>query len=164
MPSGANSSPGGPVLLTETNTGRTYLVGYMAKAELKTQKTSASVEDFIATQQDEQVRADCQAIINLMSAATKAPPKMWGPAIVGFGSSVLKYPNGREMDWMRIGFSPRKANLTLYLPVPLEGLAPQLAKLGKHTTSKACLHIKRLSDVDMKVLKALVAASLKKAG
>ena len=64
---------------------------------------------------------------------------MWGPAIVGFGSSVLKYANGRELDWMRIAFSPRKANLTLYLASPLDALAPQLAKLGKHTTTKACI-------------------------
>lgn len=135
----------------------------MAKAELKTKKTETSVEGFIAAQKEEQVRADCNAIIALMSAATKAPPKMWGSAIVGFGSTTLKYPSGRELDWMSCGFSPRKANLTLYLPGSLEALAPQLAKLGKHTTGKDCIYIKSLSDVDMKALKALVAESLKNA-
>ena len=135
----------------------------MAKAELKTKKTEASVEGFIAAQKDEQTRTDCRAIIELMSAATKAPPKMWGAAIVGFGSTTLKYPSGRELDWMLCGFSPRKANLTLYMPGPLEALAAQLAKLGKHSTGKGCLYIKRLSDVDPKVLKSMVEASLKAA-
>ena len=133
----------------------------MPKAELKTKKTAASVEGFIAAQKDAQVRADCNAIIDLMSAATKAPPKMWGSAIVGFGSRLLKYPSGRELDWMICGFSPRKANLTLYLCGSLDALAPHLAKLGKHTTGKGCIYIKRLSDVDMKVLKAMVVESVK---
>jgi hypothetical protein len=133
----------------------------MAMAELKTRKTEASVEDFIAAQKDERTRNDCRAIIALMSAATKAPPKMWGPAIVGFGSRRLTYPSGRELDWMICGFSPRKANLTLYLPASLEALAPRLTKLGQYTTGKGCLYIKRLSDVDMKVLKSVVEASLK---
>lgn len=133
----------------------------MAKAELKTKKTEASVEDFIAALADEQVRNDCTAIVELMSAATKAPPKMWGSAIVGFGKTTLKYPSGRELEWMRCGFSPRKANITLYLPGSLDALAPQLAKLGKHTTGKDCIYIKRLGDVDRKALKALVAESLK---
>lgn len=96
-----------------------------------------------------------------MSGVTKAPPKMWGSAIVGFGSTTLKHPSGRELQWMRCGFSPRKANITLYLPGSLEALALQLTKLGKHTTGKGCIYIKRLSDVDLKVLKTLVAASLK---
>lgn len=133
----------------------------MAKAELKTKKTTVSVEGFIAAQKDAQVREDCNAIIELMSAATKAPPRMWGPAIIGFGSRVLKYPSGRELDWMVCGFSPRKANLTLYLPGALEDLSAQLSKLGKHTTGKGCIYIRRLGDVDMKALKALVTVSLK---
>ena len=135
----------------------------MAKAELKTQKTEASVEDFLNKIPDEQKRADSFAIMELMSKATKAEPKMWGPAIVGFGSRLLKYPNGRELDWMKIGFSPRKANLTLYIGVGgLEEYEDLFKKLGKHTIGKGCLYIKRLSDVDMAVLKKLVAASLKK--
>lgn len=134
----------------------------MAKAELKTQKNEASVEDFLNQIPDEQKRADSFALMELMSQATKVEPKMWGPAIVGFGSRLLKYPNGRELDWMKVGFSPRKANLTLYIGVGgLEEYEDLFAKLGKHTIGKGCLYIKRLSDVDMAVLKKLVAASLK---
>jgi hypothetical protein len=86
---------------------------------------------------------------------------MWGPAIVGFGEAKLKYADGREVDWMQIAFSPRKTGLTLYLHTPMD-YAPELfAKLGKHTTSRACLYIKRLSDVDQNVLMELIAESLK---
>lgn len=133
----------------------------MAKYELKTKLNDASVEDFINSVEDEQKRADAFAVLEMMRKATKAEPKMWGPAIVGFGSSKYKYPDGREMDWMQIAFSPRKANLTIYLQWPLDDYAELFSKLGKHTTSKACLYIKRLSDIDMKVLKELIAASLK---
>jgi hypothetical protein len=133
----------------------------MAKYELKTKENEASVEDFLNAVAHEQQRADAFAVAEMMRKATKSEPKMWGPAIVGFGSRKYKYPDGREMDWMVIGFSPRKANLTLYI---LDGSADQeklLAKLGKHSTGKSCLYIKRLADVDQKVLKELVAASIK---
>jgi hypothetical protein len=130
----------------------------MAKAELKTKKTAASVDDFIDAQKDEQVRDDCRAIIKLMSAATGEPPKMWGAAIVGFGTMKLKYESGRELDWMVCGFSPRKGNLTLY---GLQMEAEHLAKLGKHTTGKGCLYIKKMADVDAKVLKAMITAVVK---
>lgn len=134
----------------------------MAKAELKTQKNEASVEDFLNQIPDEQKRADSFAIMELMSKATKSPGKMWGPAIVGFGSHVLKYPSGRELDWMEIGFSPRKANLTLYIGVGgLEEYGDLFAKLGKFTVGKGCLYIKRLADVDTAVLTKLIAASVK---
>ncbi len=133
----------------------------MAKYELQTKKTDASVEDFLNAIEDEQNRADSFAVAEMMRKATKAEPKMWGPSIVGFGSSKYKYPDGREMDWMQIAFSPRKANLTIYLQWPLHVYAELFSKLGKHTTSKGCLYIKRLSDIDIKVLKQLIAASLK---
>ena len=134
----------------------------MAK-ELQTKQTGASVEDFLNAVEDEQRRADAFAVAEMMRKATKAEPKMWGPAIVGFGSGKLKYPDGREIDWMRIAFSPRKAGLTIYLHGPMDDFYGDLfSKLGKHTTSKACLYIKRLSDVDQKVLKKLIAASLKR--
>jgi hypothetical protein len=133
----------------------------MAKYELQTKKTEASVEDFLNSVEDEQKRADAFAVAEMMRKAAKAEPKMWGPAIVGFGSSKYKYPDGREMDWMLLAFSPRKANLTIYLQGPLDFYADLLSKLGKHTTSKGCLYIKRLSDIDQKVLKELIAASLK---
>lgn len=134
----------------------------MAKYELQTKKTEASVEDFLNAIEDEQKRADSFTVLEMMRKATKAEPKMWGPAIVGFGSSKYKYPDGREMDWMQIAFSPRKAYLTIYLQWPFDDYTELFSKLGKHTTSKACLYIKRLSDVDQKVLKELIVASLKK--
>jgi hypothetical protein len=134
----------------------------MGKYELRTKKTGASVEDFLNAVEDEQKRADAFAVAEMMRKATNAEPEMWGPAIVGFGSSKYKYPDGREMDWMQIAFSPRKVSLTIYLQGPLDVYAELFSKLGKHTTSKACLYIKRLSDVDQKVLKELIAASVKR--
>ncbi|MEY2818036.1 MAG: DUF1801 domain-containing protein [Chloroflexota bacterium] len=127
------------------------------KAELKTKKNEASVEDFIETVQDEQVRADCFEIAKMMEKATKAKPKMWGSSIVGFGEQHLVYESGRELDWMKIGFSPRKQNITLYVSLD-ESL---LKKLGKFTTGKGCLYIKKLTDVDTKVLNELITASAK---
>jgi hypothetical protein len=134
----------------------------MPKKELQTKKTEASVEDFLNAVEDEQKRADAFIVSEMMRKATKSEPKMWGPAIVGFGSSIYKYPDGREMDWMQIAFSPRKAGLTLYLHLPLDAYAELFSRLGKHTTSKGCLHIKRLSEIDMKVLKEVIAVSVKK--
>jgi hypothetical protein len=133
----------------------------MAKANNKTQKTEASVDDFLNSIADEEKRVDSLAIVELMQKVSKEKPKMWGPAIVGFGTRQLKYDSGREMEWMKIGFSPRKANLTLYIGAG-EGKYEELkAKLGKYTTGKGCLYVKRLADIDLKVLKELVAASLK---
>lgn len=127
-------------------------------AALQTTKTGASVEAFIAAVPDEGVRADCHTIIRIMSSATGDAPSMWGPAIVGFGHSTLRYSNGKESDWMEVAFSPRKGTLVLYL----HGEHAQLlAKLGKHRSTKACLYIKRLADVDLEVLEALVEASVK---
>lgn len=130
-------------------------------AELKTKKTEASVEDFLNGVKDEQVRDDCFQIVKLMKQATKADPKMWGTSIVGFGMQHLKYESGRELDWMIVGFSPRKQNLTLYLPGYLDTYADLLGKLGKHTTGKGCLYIKSLNDVNAKVLKELIQRSVK---
>ena len=133
----------------------------MPKAELKTTKTEASVDDFINAVADESQRADAHAIVKFMQAATKAPPKMWGTSIIGFGAQTLKYPSGRELDWMIIGFSPRKANTVLYLALDLTQHNELLAKLGKHKTGKGCLYIKYLGDIDIAVLKKLIAQSVK---
>src|SRR5690349_19338194 len=130
-------------------------------AELKTKKNEASVEGFLNTIKDEQARMDSLEIIKIMKQATKSDPKMWGSSIIGFGTTHLKYPSGRELDWMLIGFSPRKQNLTLYLGLGAGGYEPLLKKLGKHTTGKGCLYIKKLADVDTKVLKELVNQSAK---
>ena len=131
----------------------------MAKAELKTKENEASVEDFLNTLDDENARNDCEIVSQLMQKATKAKPKMWGANIVGFGTRLLKYDSGRELDWLVMGFSPRKANLTLY-GVKLDETL--LTKLGKYKTGKGCLYVKRLSDVDLKILEKMINNSAKK--
>lgn len=129
-------------------------------AELKTKQTSASVADFIASVPESQ-QADSQAVIEMMSKATRSEPKMWGSSIVGFGYEKLKYESGRELDWFQIGFSPRKGTLTLYvLRGGEEKYADLLSRLGKHTTGKVCLYIKKLSDVDQGVLEKVIEKSL----
>jgi Domain of unknown function (DU1801) len=129
----------------------------MAKAELKTKQTEASVEDFFDEIADETVRDESRKIAELMEKATGAKAKMWGASIVGFGSRLLKYDSGRELDWMEIGFSPRKSDLTLY-GLALDG--DLLANLGKHKHGKGCLYFKRLSDIDENVLVKLIENSV----
>lgn len=132
----------------------------MAKAESKTKLTGASVEDFLNSIEDETKREDCKKISAMMEKTTGAKAKMWGDSIVGFGERVLKYSTGRDVDWMDIGFAPRKANLTLYLTTGETLNADLLAKLGKHKMGMGCLHFKRLSDVDEKVLEKLIEQSV----
>jgi hypothetical protein len=131
-------------------------------AEPKTKPTKQSVASFFKSLPDPQVRQDCVTITKLMEEATGSKPKMWGAAIVGFGSRHYEYASGREGDWPLIGFSPRKQNLTLYIMSGFDGQPELLKKLGKHTTAKSCLYIKRLSDVDLPILKKLIRASVKK--
>jgi hypothetical protein len=131
-------------------------------AELKTKKTEASVDDFLHSVQNETARSDCYHIVEIMKEATKAEPKMWGTSIVGFGNRHLKYESGRELDWMIIGFSPRKQDLTLYIPGNVHSYSELLDKLGKYKTGKGCLYIKTLQDVDLEVLKELIGESVKK--
>lgn len=126
----------------------------------KTVATDASVPDFIAAIADETRRADCDALCQLMQAATGAPPVMWGGAIVGFGAYAMRYANGSSLNWPVIAFSPRKTDLTLYLMPGLEGYGPLLQRLGKHKTGKVCLYVKRLADLDMGVLHTLVQAAV----
>lgn len=133
----------------------------MAKnAELKTKLNDASVEDFLNTVSDEQIRSDCFEIAKIMKQVTKAEPKMWGASIVGFGSYHYKGASGREGDWMLVGFSPRKQNLTLYIMTGFDRYDELMKKLGKYSTGKSCLYIKKLADVDKKVLKELVSESV----
>jgi len=129
-------------------------------AELKTKKTEASVEDFLNKIKDQETRRDCFEIAKIMKQTTRSEPKMWGSSIVGFGSRRLKYASGRELDWMLTGFSPRKANITLYILSGFENQDTLLKKLGKYSTGKGCLYIKKLKDVDTKVLKQLVSESV----
>ena len=134
----------------------------MAKAaQIKTKKTESSVEEFINSVPHEQKRKDCHAIVNMMEKATNEKAKMWGTAIIGFGDLRYKSPNtGREVDWFKIGFSPRKANLSLYL-MNLGIHADNLAKLGKHKTSGGCLYINKLADVDSKILQRMIVDAVK---
>ncbi len=132
----------------------------MAKAELKTKETKASVEAFL-DKQPEAVAADCRAIIKLMSKATGEEAKMWGPSIVGFGTYHYKYESGLEGDFLITGFSPRKAALTLYLSAGLAEEGERLKKLGKHKVGGGCLYIKKLADVDVKVLEELIVKGVK---
>jgi len=131
-------------------------------ADVKTKQTSASVEDFINTVDNEQKRKDSYVILEMMKKATSEEPRMWGGSIIGFGNKRYKSPTtGREVDWFLIGFSPRKANLTVYL-INIKEHAEALKKLGKHKTGGGCLYINKLVDVDMKVLKGMINASLKR--
>jgi hypothetical protein len=130
-------------------------------AELKTKRNDASVDDYLNAIKNEQVRTDCRAIADIMQKATKAKPQMWGSAIVGFGSRRYKYSSGREIDWMLIGFSPRKQNITLYILSGFEGQDELMAQLGKHSCGKGCVYIKRLSDVHLPALKKLINGSVK---
>src|SRR5712664_1380094 len=111
--------------------------------ELKTKANAASVTGFLKSIANPQIRGDCRAIAGLMESATKAKPKMWGSSIVGFGTFRLIYPNGREMDWMVTGFSPRKQNITLYILDESKETGELLAELGTHACGKGCLYIKR---------------------
>ena len=128
-------------------------------SEPKTRPTGASVSEFLALQGNER-RADCEALVRMMEAATGERAEMWGAAIVGFGRHVHANGAKQACDWPRVGFSPRKQNLALYLMDGFEGCAGLMERLGKHTTGKACLYIKRLSDVDTDVLRELIARSV----
>jgi hypothetical protein len=127
--------------------------------EPKTKLTKASVDDFLDTIESDQVRDDCRAIAGIMENATKAPPRMWGSSIVGFGTCRYTYANGKEAEFMLTAFSPRKQNITLYLG-HLEEQRDLLARLGTHSCGKGCLYIKRLSDVHMPTLTKLVKSSV----
>lgn len=130
--------------------------------ELKTKLNDASVTDFLNGIADEAKRADSIEILKMMRLISKQEPKMWGSSIVGFGNQHLKYESGRELEWFTIGFSPRKQNLTLYGVG--NWLEPDLLKkLGKHKTGVGCLYIKKLADVDVKVLKELLKQAVKAA-
>jgi hypothetical protein len=128
-------------------------------AELKTKPTSESVTEFLS-RLDEDRRKDCMVVVKLMKSATGAKPKMWGSGIVGFGTYRYRYDSGREGEWPVIGFSPRKNDLTLYIMPGFERFDSLMAKLGKYKTGKSCLYVKKLADVDVAVLKELIAESV----
>lgn len=131
----------------------------MAKAENKTQRTKASVAALLSAIADAQQRKDAKAIAKMMAEISGEKAAMWGAAIIGFGQYRYKYASGREGDWPKLGFAPRKANLTLYIAPGFKHYAALLKKLGKHKIGKSCLYINKLADVDDGVLRELVTRS-----
>ena len=131
-------------------------------AEIKTKQNSSSVEDFIASIPEEQKRKDSQIILKMMEKATKEKPQMWGSSLIGFGKLRYKSPaTGREVDWFKMGFSPRKANLSLHMGLNVQKHAENLEKLGKYKTGVGCLYINKLEDVDIKVLEKMISSAAK---
>jgi hypothetical protein len=131
-------------------------------AEIKTKPTSTSVDSFLEGIPDEQKRKDSYVILGMMEKAIGEKPRIWGSSLIGFGSKRYKSPaTGREVDWFKIGFSPRKANLSLHLVIDLQRHADLLSKLGKHKTGVGCLYINKLADVDLKILEKLIRAGVK---
>lgn len=130
-------------------------------AENKTKPTKITVSSFLKQIKEPQRRQDCETLIELMESVSKLKPVMWGSAIIGFGTYHYVYESGREGDTLIIGFASRKQALTLYLTGGLEPLSAELSKLGKHTTGKGCLYIKSLKDVELPVLKKIVAKSFR---
>jgi hypothetical protein len=131
----------------------------MAGKEPKTRPHGGSVREFLDSVENEQRREDGFRLLEMFERITGETATMWGPAIVGFGEYMLKYPDGREMPWLMTGFSPRKQNLTLYVICGSPNQPGLLARLGKHTSSVSCLYIKRLSDVDSGVLEQIIQDS-----
>ena len=129
-------------------------------AGAKTKPTAASVDKHLAAVATDAQRADAHSLIALMRRVTREEPKMWGPSIIGFGTYHYRYESGREGDAALAGFAIRKSDLTVYITAGFDGQEALLATLGKHKVSKACLYIKRLSDIDLKILAKLVSRSV----
>jgi hypothetical protein len=128
--------------------------------ELKTKPTNASVEEFLEAVEHPTRKADGLALLEIMKEVTQEKPVMWGPSIIGFGTIHLKYPTGRELDWLKVGFSPRKHSLTVYLSPGLDDIENLREKLGKHRVGKGCIYINKLTDVDIDVLKEIIRKSI----
>lgn len=131
----------------------------MSKSKNKTIENDGNVLNFLSTIQNQTRKKDAYLMLDLMSKLTEQNPKMWGNSIIGFGKYHYHYDSGREGDFMKIGFSPRKSNLTIYIMPGFDQYNKCLANLGKFTTGKSCLYIKKLEDVDLKVLSDLIKTS-----
>ncbi|MGA1583761.1 MAG: DUF1801 domain-containing protein [Saprospiraceae bacterium] len=131
-------------------------------ADLKTQPSSFSVEDFLNSVADVQQRADSFALVDIMREETGEEPVMWGGSIIGFGHYHYVYESGREGDWFLTGFSPRKGKISVYLMNGFSKVEELLGQLGPHKTGKSCLYIKRLADIDESVLRQLIKLSVAK--
>ncbi len=129
-------------------------------AELKTQKTTASVKAFLDAIENDDMRRDARAVSKLMQEVTGEKPAIWGASMVGFGRYHYRYESGREGDWFLAGFAPRKSELTLYIMAGFQRHDALMAKLGKFKTGKSCLYVKRLTDIDLAVLRELVRESV----
>lgn len=148
-------------MLAEITSPKTFFMGKLV--EIKTKPTAVSVESFISGIPDEKKREDSQIILKMMKKAMKVDPKMWGSSMIGFGDVRYKSPRtGREVDWFKIGFSPRKANLSLHMVLDIKKYADELNKLGKHKTGVGCLYINKLEDVDIKVLEKMITIAANK--
>ncbi|MBU4569544.1 MAG: DUF1801 domain-containing protein, partial [Alphaproteobacteria bacterium] len=128
----------------------------MAKTEPKTKQTAVSPRDFTAALEEGPRRRDAETLLKWMTKVTGLKPKMWGPSIIGFGRYAYTYASGHSGEMCLTGFSPRKANMVLYILPGYAGMSDQLARLGKHKTGKSCLYINKLADVDMDVLEEIV--------
>lgn len=128
--------------------------------ELKTKVNDKNVLEFLHSVENEKRREDSLKILDLMTELTTEMPKMWGDSIIGFGAYHYKYKSGQEGDWMKIGFSPRKQNLTLYIMNGYDRYEDLLSKLGKHKLGKSCLYINKLDDINIEVLKTLILDSM----
>lgn len=128
-------------------------------AEQKTKPTDESIGTFLSKVPEDK-RSDCKEIISLMKRITRSEPRMWGPGILGFGSYHYKYESGHEGDAPLVGLSPRKQNITIYLSAGFSEREKLMTKLGKHKTGKGCLYIKKLEDVDVKILQKLIEESV----
>lgn len=128
-------------------------------AENKTTETEASVDEFLRAVEHPVRRADAYTLLKMMRRVTGREPRMWGPSMVGFGKFRYRYESGHEGETFFVGFSPRKANLALYLTLKGAEYADQLARLGKHRTGVSCLYINKLADVDVQLLEAMVVQS-----
>ena len=132
-------------------------------AVIKTRENTASVASCISKLHGEQMRKDSQVLVKLMEKISKEKPKMWGASMIGFGKLRYKSPaSGREVDWFKIGFAPRKSNLSLHLVLDIQSMASELEKLGKHKTGSGCLYINKLDDIDMKVLEGMIKTAVKR--
>ncbi len=130
-------------------------------AELKTKETDASVEAFLDTVADEKRKADTRVVMEMLERVTGCPPRIWGTSIIGFDRYDYTYPTGNSGTWFVTGVSPRKQALTVYIMQGFSAYEDLMAKLGKYKTGKSCLYIKKLEDVDMKVLEKLARESMK---
>ena len=128
--------------------------------ENKTKESDASVDAFLDAVENDERRTDCKTLLNLMAEVTGSEPRMWGSSMIGFGRYHYRYASGREGDWFITGFSPRKKALTLYIMPGFDGYDDLMGRLGKHTSGRACIYVRRLDDIDLEVLKEMVLASV----